>query len=568
MPESLQKVNAQIKELFDKLDSTKKIILGAVFATVVIALIILSTFSLEKNAVILFKDLQQKDYGEITKKLDALGYRYSGSGDSVISVDPEKRQEIITKLAQENLIPVGVQGWELFDIEKFTETQFDKDVKKYRALKGAIEKSLMTLQSIEKADVNIAFPETEYFSQDGSTTPVKAAVILHFVPGIEGLSRKEIKGIVNLVSRGVPKLKPEDVSVADSTGKIISDFEEDLEKEKIELRLIQEKMRIADAERVKKLVDIRNTLRWLLAGEDRVDVTRFEYDLNWDEESFKENLVSPVIAKADNPNTPYDETELVDGYSLKISDKETSEKFNGRGFTPEGPAGTEPNIPPGYKDVDYQKANYEKDEKIRNYEFNRKVRDVKKQKWKIDKITLAVAIDGIWTKKESEDGYKFDRTYIPVSDEDLRKIKKNLETAIGADKTRGDVVNVMSIPRDRTAQFAAEDAELARQKAIRNAIIISLAILTFLILVILIYRAIKKEIARRRRLREEELAAQQQMMREAALRVMEEGGADVELSLDEKLRKELLENAINLAKEKPEDVAQLLRTWLSEEEAG
>ena len=58
------------------------------------------------------------------------------------------------------------------------------------------------------------------------------------------------------------------------------------------------------------------------------------------------------------------------------------------------------------------------------------------------------------------------------------------------------------------------------------------------------------------------------MMREAALRVMEEGGADVELSLDEKLRKELLENAINLAKEKPEDVAQLLRTWLSEEEAG
>ena len=150
----------------------------------------------------------------------------------------------------------------------------------------------------------------------------------------------------------------------------------------------------------------------------------------------------------------------------------------------------------------------------------------------------------------------------------MRKIKKNLETAVGADKTRGDSVNVMSIPRDRTAQFAAEDAELARQKAIRNAIVISLAILTFLILVILIYRAIKKEIARRRRLREEELAAQQQMMREAALRVMEEGGADVELSLDEKLRKELLENAINLAKEKPEDVAQLLRTWLSEEEAG
>jgi flagellar M-ring protein FliF len=69
-------------------------------------------------------------------------------------------------------------------------------------------------------------------------------------------------------------------------------------------------------------------------------------------------------------------------------------------------------------------------------------------------------------------------------------------------------------------------------------------------------------------MKEEELAAQQQMMREAALRVMEEGGADVEISLDEKLRRELLENAISMAKEKPEEVAQLLRTWLSDEEAG
>ena len=136
MPESLQKVLNQIKELFARLDNTKRIIIGAVFAVVVIAIIILSTFSLDKNAVILFKDLQPKDFSEITKKLDALGFKYSTSDTSIISVDPEKRQEIITKLAQENLIPTGVQGWELFDIEKFTETQFDKDIKKYRALKG------------------------------------------------------------------------------------------------------------------------------------------------------------------------------------------------------------------------------------------------------------------------------------------------------------------------------------------------------------------------------------------------------------------------------------------------
>ena len=54
-------------------------------------------------------------------------------------------------------------------------------------------------------------------------------------------------------------------------------------------------------------------------------------------------------------------------------------------------------------------------------------------------------------------------------------------------------------------------------------------------------------------------------MREAALRAAEEEGIDVELSLEEKARLELQSNAVNLAKERPDDVAQLLRTWLAEE---
>lgn len=566
MPEALKNLVEQLKELFNKLDTTKKIILGSVVGIIIVAIVLISLLSMKKNNVILFKDLQPKEFSEITKKLDALGYSYSTGDTSVISVDPDKRQEIITKLAQENLIPIGVQGWELFDIEKFTETQFDKDIKKYRALKGAIEKSLMTLNTIERAEVNISFPEYELFESNSS--PVTASVILHYAPGVESLSKKEVKGIVNLVSRAVPKLKPENVTIVDADGKILSDFEEDLERERLDLRIAQEKLRIEEEQRMKRLIDIRNTLRWNLGGEDRVDITRFEYILNWDKVTTTENIVSPVVKIPDDPTTPYSELELVEGNSLTVSSKKVTEEFTGRGFTPDGPAGTEPNLPPGYKDVDYQKANYKKTEDIVNNEFNRKVSEIKKQPWRVEKITLSVVIDGIWEKKEAPDGTHYIRKYIPVSQEDLNKIRKNLEAAIGYDPTRGDKISVVTIPRDRTAQFAAEDAELARQRAIRNAIITSLAILTFLILVILIYRAIKKEIARRRRLREEELAARQQMMREAALRVMEQEGAETELSLDEKMRRELLENAINLAKEKPEDVAQLLRTWLSEEENG
>ena len=54
-------------------------------------------------------------------------------------------------------------------------------------------------------------------------------------------------------------------------------------------------------------------------------------------------------------------------------------------------------------------------------------------------------------------------------------------------------------------------------------------------------------------------------MREAALRTAEEQGVEVELSVEDRARMEMKENAVNMAKEHPEDVAQLIRTWLVEE---
>ena len=40
---------------------------------------------------------------------------------------------------------------------------------------------------------------------------------------------------------------------------------------------------------------------------------------------------------------------------------------------------------------------------------------------------------------------------------------------------------------------------------------------------------------------------------------------EVSMSVEEMKRRELTENVINLAREHPEDVALLLRTWLMEE---
>ena len=82
----------------------------------------------------------------------------------------------------------------------------------------------------------------------------------------------------------------------------------------------------------------------------------------------------------------------------------------------------------------------------------------------------------------------------------------------------------------------------------------------------ILFRIISKELERRRRLREEELLRQQQAEREKALwEARDDANMQVTMSVEESRRAELQENAINMAKEHPEDVAMLIRTWLMEE---
>jgi flagellar M-ring protein FliF len=254
------------------------------------------------------------------------------------------------------------------------------------------------------------------------------------------------------------------------------------------------------------------------------------------------------------------------GGTLIISENARNERFRGNGFTPGGPTGTEQELPPGYRDLDYQRAEYGNNDVIRNYDYNRIEKEINRQPWEERARSIAVAVDGKWIKKGiKEDGSGYIREYIPPTKEELKTIEKLLKASILYKASRGDQIVVEHLQKDRTAQFEKEDEELRQKLMMQRLLIVSGISIVAFFLLYLLYRAIKNEIARRRRLREEELAAQQQLMREAALRVADEGAAEVELSIDEKARRELLENAINLAREKPDEVAKLLRTWLNEE---
>ncbi|MBN1532250.1 MAG: flagellar M-ring protein FliF [Spirochaetes bacterium] len=556
----------QAKELFDKLERPKKIIIGAVAAAICISFVVLFSVSSGESNVVLFSELTADDFGQVTKKLDEMNIYYSTTGSTSILVRPKERDVILTKLAQEKMIPKGIPGWKLFDLTKWTETDREIDVKYMRALRDEIKRHIEALSNIEKADVEVAITEDSLYTDQKSN--YTSAVTVYLAPGYDKLSQKEVKGIIYLVSRAVGnRLPPENVTVTDEFGKIISDFDDELDRAKAEFDIMQFRKKIEERARVKLLKDIREGLERIYSP-DRIQIVRLNMEFNWDKISEEQEEYSPIVMVPDDPKTPYSERKVTK--SLTVSEKNTEEHFQGHGFNPEGPAGTESNTPPGYKASDDQFAKYDKKEKIVNHALNKTKRKIDRDPYDITKVSVAIAIDGVQALPRLSNGeYDLDPTKKPVqtklSEDELKQAENIVKKAINFDDSRGDQVAVENIMFDRSSYWESLREEFRKREQMKRILLAALIGVIALFVGFILFRALSKELERRRRAREEQLALEQQRMREAALRAAEEEGIDVELSLEERARLELQESAMNLAKERPDDVAQLLRTWLAEE---
>ena len=301
-----------------------------------------------------------------------------------------------------------------------------------------------------------------------------------------------------------------------------------------------------------------------------MDIVNFDIDLEFVRKEIQTQEHFPITMKEDDPNTPYSELEVVP--SIVRSREDSSENFEGTGFNPEGPPGQEGQTPPAYQDLTNLVGHYESDRTIENFEIN--VRNITEERspYEIKRISLGMVIDGTWEFKFDEDneavvipGGARERQYQPVPPEVLAQAQEVVQGAVGFSRARGDVVTVENIAFDRTEQFRIEDEEWMRKRQIQRAILWSIIGITGVIFLFVIVRLISRQLEKRRREREEELARQHQAMREQALRNAEEEGIEVEMSVQERARIEMQENAKNMAREHPEDVAQLIRTWLAED---
>lgn len=568
MGEFLKKLAEQFRMLWGRWTLIQKLILGGIVAASIVAIVVMVSVSSGPGMIPVIDTpvVNEEQRAAIVTRINAEGVKTQVSASGVVYVpDEDTARRMRTILIREDLVPRGTDPWALFDRDRWTITDFERNVNLRRAITTMVTDHIRSLSEIDDANVVIEMPERTLFASDQN--PVTASVIIMPKPGSDiTADRKKIEGIQKLLMFAVEGLKPENIVITDQNGIVLNDFAGMAEIDR--LARIEKEIKIVRDTEAKYRADILRALQVNFSS-DRVRDLNIKIDMDMSKKAVESQKITPIILKERTPGLPYDDSERTP--SLTLSETTSTTTWKGTGFNPEGPAGVEGQTPPAYRDMSNLYGEVTQQTRTHNEEFNRE-EITEERSPTIDRISVSVNIDGTWDRKRDEKGKivylpdgRVEREYTPVSPEELAKTQALIEGAVGFNAARGDIVRVQNIQIDRSAQFAAEDAALIRQRQIQMTIIASLIGLALLMIGFVLFQIIRRAQEAARRRREEELARQHQLMREEALLRAESEGQQVAMSVEEQARMELQEKAINLAKEHPADVAQLIRTWIMED---
>ena len=569
MNEFLKKILAKAVGFWADWSMRQRGIFLAVIVAIIVGIIMLFRVSATPILAPVFNvQIRDTDVLErIVQRINEEGVTTTVSPDGVVQVaDQATAKRMRTILIREDLVPANAKPWQIFDTESWTTTDFERNKKFQRSLTNQIKENLKAIDGIDDVKIGIVFPKEELFTTQQN--PVSASVTIIPTPGsdiTQSQGRKKIEGIQKLLITAIEGLKEENITITDNKGLQLNDFEGMKEFDKQALTERQAKYK---REMEKKDGELVLSLLQSTFTKDRVRNLKVDYEIGFDQETYEKKELLPTMIKERTPGLPYDDSERT--MTIDASKSTSSTKWKGTGINPEGPSGVEGQTPPAFKDMQNLYGEMNQDTEVTNHEWSHQ--DTKGERApKILRKTVSVNIDGVNRPKYDEKGKKIvnpddpQREYVPVSDKDLADAKLLVQNAIGYDAIRRDDVSVTNIKVDRSEQFKQEDAAIQRQEQLKTTVLVFLAGLTLLLFGFILFRAISREMERRRRLAEEERARREQMLRESAMAEAEQEGTEVSISLEERNRMELMESVINMAKEHPEDAAQLLRTWLLEE---
>jgi flagellar M-ring protein FliF len=427
---------SQFVQLFDSLPGARKAMLLLILAGAIVTMgwLIARASTGGWTAVLSQSDMSQTgaamsklSQAKIPAKLDNNG--------STLLVAGNRQDEAVMLLAMDGIYDHGSNvGNELLDRNSFGDSKFKQEKNYLRAREGELARTLMSLNEVEEARVHLALPDEELFVKDQKQP--KASVVLKLRSGAR-LSDRQVNGIVNLVSHSVESLQPENVSVIDNEGNLISqrattDFA-NATSENVAFK-VQAEDRLGQ--------EIQTMLERSIGKDKVIASVQMAYDFS--SQKRVETIYNP------NDQDPIVETE-----------KTTVEEQN-------SPAGGGPAMAAGGSSASLAGASASastarqggragtlRNDSTKSYVVSHSVQETALDAPTLKRITVGVMVDGLYDESKGADG-KMQRTFKPRSTEEMAQFEKIVKAVIGFDgETRGDVVEVTCAP------FQTEGVEVA-----------------------------------------------------------------------------------------------------------
>jgi flagellar M-ring protein FliF len=357
----------------------------------------------------LFTDLSLEDSSAVIKDLErqAIPFEIRNDG-AIILVPKDKVTRLRMKLAEGGLPKGGGVGYEIFDkSDALGTTSFVQNINHLRALEGELARTIRAIDRIQAARVHLVLPERPLFSRE---TPEPSASIVVRVRG--ALEPQQIRAIRHLVASAVNGLKPQRVSIIDEAGQLLADGAAGATD-----NAIGEERRAAFEKRM------RNEIEAIVssvvgAGRARVQLTAdFDY-----------NKITQTSDKFDP------EGRVLRSSQTREESSATSDNNGQVTVNNELPGNQQNNGAPTARDQS------KKTEETNNYEISRTTKTEVTEAGRVNRISVAVLVDGSYSKNE-----KGEMVYQDRGKEQLDRIATLVRSAIGFDQKRGDQVEVVNL---------------------------------------------------------------------------------------------------------------------------
>lgn len=382
-----------------------------------IALIFFLHWAMRSEYSLLYSNLLPKEAGQVTRKLKEMSvpYKIRDGGGSIL-VPSSRVHETRLNLAMEG-IPEGEEiGFEIFDNTNFIGmTNFMERINYQRALQGELAQTIQSLDEVVQARVHLVLPDESPFI--GENYHPRASILLRLKPGF-GLQKDQVLGIAKVTAGSVRDLKVEDVTIVDQRGSILFGGGD---SSSVHLTTSQ--------------IDLKRKIEEYLAGKVRTLLIPVVGS---------EKAVVKVDARL-NFDRITRTAESYDPESKVITSEVRTERRSEGGGTDivGGVPGTNTNL--GKEGLTEATNSGEEtvEESSVKYAINKQIERIVKGVGNIERISVAVAVDGTYTG-----GPGGEKEYIPRDEAQMQKLTSIIKQAVGYDQSRGDKITVTNVPFD------------------------------------------------------------------------------------------------------------------------